>query len=1073
MPARRFTLLPLLALLIACPDDGPSVNDAGTVTPVDDAGVVVVPDAGSAMPEDAGPAPVQIQEVSPVSGSAMGGTRVRVRGVGFAPDSIVLVGGEPGLDMLLTNERIITFRTPPGTPGPADIVVQNSLGTATSEGAFTYYDPLELHSVEPRSGSYLGGSQIRILGDGFSEETAVLVGGAAVRGLQRIDANEMTGIVPPATSPGEVDVEVINAYGRKVLPLAFRYYAPLRVNEVQPSGGDLAGGYGVTVVGEGFHDGVSVRFGASECADLIVVDATHLECQVPAGEAVGAVAVVASDAAGDYERPAAFVYTTAGDALGVHGSAPDRGSIRGGTRLAIYGHGLTNAPQRVLVGAEEATDLEVDGQRLLVTTPPGAEGVVDLTVETESGVAELRNAFQYVTPLAIRNLNPRRGPVDGGTEVRVEGAGFGEGLRAWLGGEELEGIIRDGNALTFTTPAGAGGPVELRLERGLERSRLANAFTYEAPLHLNGLHPNRGAQSGGTYVVLTGSGFSAGPVTVQFGQGAARDVRVINDNTISLRTPANLPGTVDVTVSVGGDSQTLALAFTYFDPAFINGGSHGGDVEGAVNVTVYGVLMGQMIPQEGALVYLGLESETPYFGYTNGVGQVTLSGPDIHGPQTVTAMQNMCTSATVVESEGADVTLILYCSAPPSAGGGGGGQPPALYPRLQGSVSGFSKAVFDPATLGPDEVPFAQIQLTQRNAFSSPTPKATIWEVPVDEGGQPCQGGSGNCIVIQGNDMVFADHATFDFITMPGRYALLAWAGIYNSRTEEIVELRQLGVRRGVTAVLGEIHSGLDINLEYPLEQTVNISLPDAPGQLEGKLGPNKKRVTTYIDFGGEGVYPLGETDSDSNIIVQEELPSFPGEFMTFYGGSFTRRWEPDNVTGPSCETVAQCEPGQSCVATMQGNACAGEFVYSYPYSVTLKQGVGRLDSGVTLDPILQFPEITSPVNNGLLEGGYFRWKPAETGVRPTVYQVIIINIVTNHRWDFVVPGDQRKFRLPHVPVTGNPEQPPVPGPGAYLWALQAIYIPDFDFESWTYGDLSQANRRSWTLDVELFTKNY
>ena len=43
---------------------------------------------------------------------------------------------------------------------------------------------------------------------------------------------------------------------------------------------------------------------------------------------------------------------------------------------------------------------------------------------------------------------------------------------------------------------------------------------------------------------------------------------------------------------------------------------------------------------------------------------------------------------------------------------------------------------------------------------------------------------------------------------------------------------------------------------------------------------------------------------------------------------------------------------------------------------------------------------------------------------------------VTNHRWDFVVPGDQRKFRLPHVPVTGNPEQPPVPGgvPICGLW---------------------------------------
>ena len=220
-------------------------------------------------------------------------------------------------------------------------------------------------------------------------------------------------------------------------------------------------------------------------------------------------------------------------------------------------------PQRVLLGGAEATDLVVDGDRLLVTTPAGAEGAVDLRVETEAGFAELADAFTYVTPLAIHNLNPRRGPVEGGTEVRVEGRGYGDGLRAWLGGQALEGTTRNGDALTFTTPPGAGGPVELRLERGLERVRLTNAFTYEAPLDFNGLHPNRGAQAGGTYVVLTGSGFSAGPVNVQFGQGPARDVRVINDSTVSVRTPANLPGTVDVTVSVGGDSAVLPLAFTY------------------------------------------------------------------------------------------------------------------------------------------------------------------------------------------------------------------------------------------------------------------------------------------------------------------------------------------------------------------------------------------------------------------------------------------------------------------------------------------------------------------------------
>lgn len=1072
MKLRSPLLILALALLAACPDDGPGAADAGVAPPPSDAGSQAIPDAGTQAPEDAGPAPVQIDSVSPVSGSAQGGTRVRVRGIGFAPDSLVLIGGEPGLDMLLTNERIITFRTPPGTPGPADVVVQNSLGSATVEGAFTYYDPLDLHEVDPVAGSYLGGGTVRILGDGFSDETAVLIGGQAVRGLERLSATELSGVIPPSEGPGEVDVEVINAFGRKVMPLAFRYYAPLRVNTVEPSGGDLAGGYPVIVHGEGFNDGLSVSLGGQDCGDLEVIDANRVQCTVPAGVQTGPVPVVATDAQDSYERVNAFVYTQTGDSLTLHGVSPDRGSTSGGTRLALYGSQLGGA-QRVLLAGEEASELELDGDHLLVTTPPGTEGTASVRVETDEGSADLADAFSYVVPLAIHNLNPRRGPVEGGTQVRVEGRGFGEGLRAWLGGVELSGVTQDGDSLTFMTPPGVGGSVELRLERGLERSRLIDAFTYEAPLELLAVHPNRGAQAGGTYMVLTGAGFSAGAVGVQIGQGAGWDLRVINDNTLSVRTPPNLPGIYDVRVTVGGDSALLPQSFTYFDPAFINGGSHGGDVEGSVNVTVYGLLMGQLVPQQGALVYLGLEADTSHFGYTNAIGQVTLSGPNIHGPQTVTAMQNMCTSATVVESEGADVTIILYCSAPMTPGGGGGGRPPAIFPRLQGSVSGFSKAVFDPATLGPDEVPFAQIQLTQRSPFSSPTPKATIWEVPVDEGGQPCQGGTGNCIVIQGNDMVYADHGTFDFITMPGRYALLAWAGIYNTRTEEIVELRQLGVRRGVTAVLGEIHSGLDIHLEYPLEQSVSISLPDAPGQLEGKLGPNKRRVTTYIDFGGEGVYPLGATDSDSNIVDQEALPSFPGEFMTFYGGSFTRRWEPDSVTGPGCQTAAQCEPGQSCVATMAGNRCAGEFIYSYPYSVTLKQGVGRLDSGVTLDPILQFPEITSPVRNGLLEGGYFRWKPAETGVRPTVYQVIIINLVTNHRWDFVVPGDQRKFRLPHVPVTGNPEQPPIPGPGAYLWALQAIYIPDFDFESWTYGDLNQANRRSWTLDVELFTKNY
>ena len=84
--------------------------------------------------------------------------------------------------------------------------------------------------------------------------------------------------------------------------------------------------------------------------------------------------------------------------------------------------------------------------------------------------------------------------------------------------------------------------------------------------------------------------------------------------------------------------------------------------------------------------------------------------------------------------------------------------------------------------------PLLRSSLTRRSLFSNPTPKATTWEIPVPNGGQPCQSGDGNCEVIFGTDVVFEEGGCFDFITLPGRYALLAWAGIINSRTQEVRE---------------------------------------------------------------------------------------------------------------------------------------------------------------------------------------------------------------------------------------------------------------------------------------------
>ena len=1072
---RFYSLLAALAMMTsACSDDTPAPVDAGPIVALDagdqvtDTGSVVTPDAGDVE------SPVRIQEVAPVSGSARGGTRVRLRGVGFMPDSTVTVNGEPGLDLLTLNERIITFRTPPGAPGTATIRVANSLGNAELEDAFTYYDPLELTGVEPSEGSILGGQTVRITGDGFNENTAILIGGRAVRGVNVIDGQTVEGVVPPTSEPGEVDVEVVNAFGRKILRLAFSYYSPLRAQAVTPAGGALAGGYRVAIGGAGFTEDLAVRLGDVPCTEVEVTSASEATCLVGAAQQAGPVALALSSERGQDAEPDAFVYVAAADGVSLQGVVPSSGPTTGNNRIHLVGANLTDEPVSVTVDGAPTAGAIVEGEQVTTLAPRHAVGAVDVGVTTGAGTSSLPNAYRYFEALQLIRVNPDRGPIEGGTFVEVVGEGFVDGMTAYLGGVELTIDVISNTRFSFTTPPGSGGAAELRVEHERQVERRPDAFIYEAPLGLAGVHPNRGAQAGGTHVTLTGSGFSKGPVVVGFGNQTATRVRVLNDNTVTVSTPPNLPGTYEVSVAIGDERDAIANTFTYFDPAFITGGTHGGDIEGAVNVTVLTPTMTGLQPKAGAMVWLGLEADTEYVGFTNAAGQVTLSGPDIFGPQTVTAIAQSCSANSVVEAESADVTLIVYCSGPPSAGGGGGGGgPPRVFPRLQGCVTDFSKALFDVSTLGPDERAFAQIELTRRSLFSNPTPKATTWEIPVPNGGQPCQSGDGNCEVIFGTDVVFEEGGCFDFITLPGRYALLAWAGIINSRTQEVRELRQLGVRRGVTAVMGETHRGLDIALSYALDNNITITMPDAPGQIPGKRGPNKNRVSTFLNFGGEGGYPLGETDSDARVIVQRDLPDFPGEFLTFYGGAFTRMWDPEMVTGPECVSAGDCEGGQSCVPTMQGNACAGGYDYTWPYSVALRDGVGNTQSGVTLDPIMPFPEIETPVNRGTLRNSTFRWKPATTGAPPSVYNVIVINLATSQRWDFYVPGNQRKFRLPQVPQLDHELQPDVPGPGAYLWGLQAIYIPGFDYENWSLSDLNQMARRAWTLDVEYFTKPF
>jgi len=79
---------------------------------------------------------------------------------------------------------------------------------------------------------------------------------------------------------------------------------------------------------------------------------------------------------------------------------------------------------------------------------------------------------------------------------------------------------------------------------------------------VSGIHPDFGPAAGGTAVVISGSNFQAGD-SVTIGGVAATGVNVTGPGTITAVTGAHVTGLVDVAVSGGGGTGTLAKSFFY------------------------------------------------------------------------------------------------------------------------------------------------------------------------------------------------------------------------------------------------------------------------------------------------------------------------------------------------------------------------------------------------------------------------------------------------------------------------------------------------------------------------------
>jgi hypothetical protein len=123
-----------------------------------------------------------------------------------------------------------------------------------------------------------------------------------------------------------------------------------------------------------------------------------------------------------------------------------------------------------------------------------------------------------------------------------------------------------GGTATVVSGSGTGGNPNYVSGQVSSFSRFWAAVLTPIPAvpTITGILPAQGSTAGTTAVLITGSNFSTtGTTTVTFGGVPATNVNVPTAATIACVAPAHAAGVVDVVVTTGGQTATLAGGFTY------------------------------------------------------------------------------------------------------------------------------------------------------------------------------------------------------------------------------------------------------------------------------------------------------------------------------------------------------------------------------------------------------------------------------------------------------------------------------------------------------------------------------
>ncbi|MBM3214414.1 hypothetical protein FJZ36_05820, partial [Candidatus Poribacteria bacterium] len=497
--------------------------------------------------------PITIRRAIPAFAKAIGGDTIVIEGSGFANPMRITVAGSSATGTVGAGGSSVTITAPPAAPGPAGVEIESRFGTpmaqtASAPGIVTYLAAPTIAGVEPATGSVLGGVPARVSGTGFRAEARLFLGETAISDAVVAPPSSITFTVPPGRE-GALSVRVVNdtdqPYSQQATAAnAFTYVKESATATVSPRFSTLSGGVPLTITSAGLPDDIVVAI-AGTAIPATRVSPTTVTTLSPERTEPGPVGMELRSArfATPISVANAVEYLPR---MAISSVTPKRSLPAGGETLTIEGSGF-RTPAVVFLGSARLTPSTVEPTSITLAIPPGTPGVVGVRVVTDTGEpfqreATLAAAFEYVPDMTFTGIEPKEGPVAGGTEVTILGSGFSADAQVLFGTTPASVVSRT-PSLRVTSPAsGTAGPVGVTVVNFpdsplTKRVTLENAFTYTSPMSLTSLSPKIGSSDGGTVVTITGAGFLAdGRPVVLFGTARVTPT-AITPTTLTVTVP--------------------------------------------------------------------------------------------------------------------------------------------------------------------------------------------------------------------------------------------------------------------------------------------------------------------------------------------------------------------------------------------------------------------------------------------------------------------------------------------------------------------------------------------------------